>query len=301
LPLAERLPLGVTAVMLPELDFDEQIDLCAQLGVTHYVFRPREIAANRRGEAYSNWGNHRFDLTPERFAEQGAQLGRQLREAGLRPFCAVPSSHSGSDRSVLEQDMIGCAQAGCASIRLMPPPYPSGVFDFDAYLAEAIAALQQAVEMARGFGLKVVIEMHAGTSGASPGLARLLVRQFSPEHLGLVPDLANFAREGAVNPDLGVSAVQRWIDHLHVGGAWTVEGEPDDLGWRTVHHPFCSLSASDLDVRGWVVAIGRLGRTVPLIIEDYTDGLSGGERLRRSVEELRTLIAHLDRQEVTVD
>lgn len=301
MPIADHLPLGVTAVMLPELDFDEQINLCASLGVTHYVFRPRDVPPAQKRAPYSNWGNHKFDLTPTRFAEEGAELGRKLRDAGLRPWCSVPRSHAGSDRSQLEQDMIGCAQAGCASIRLMPPPYPKeGLFDYDAYLSEAIAALQRSVEMARGFGLKIVIEMHAGSAGCSPGFGRLLARQFDPEHLGLMPDLANFAKEGAVNPILGVSAIRRWIDHLHVGGARTTDGEPDELGWRKPARPFSALSESDLDVAGWIAAVGQLGRTVPLVIEDYTADMPGADRLRRAVEELRTLIAHLDRQEVAV-
>ena len=37
--------LGVTGVMLPELDFDEQIALCRSLGITRYQYRPRVITA----------------------------------------------------------------------------------------------------------------------------------------------------------------------------------------------------------------------------------------------------------------
>jgi len=44
-------PLGVTAVMLPELDFPEQLALLKKHGVTHYSLRPRNIPPGEVGKA----------------------------------------------------------------------------------------------------------------------------------------------------------------------------------------------------------------------------------------------------------
>src|SRR5512133_881123 len=83
--------LGVNAVMLPELDFPEQIELCRRLGVRYYQYRPRHIPSERRTELFSYWGNHAFDLTPQRLLAEGAKLTAQLRAAGLEPWGTAPA------------------------------------------------------------------------------------------------------------------------------------------------------------------------------------------------------------------
>ena len=79
----QQFSLGVTAVMLPELDFDEQLQLCHELSLSNYVYRPRIIPDQLRAEPYSNWGNHRFDLTPERLAAHGGKLREQVVSSGI--------------------------------------------------------------------------------------------------------------------------------------------------------------------------------------------------------------------------
>ena len=77
--------LGVTAVMLPELDFDEQIALCRAEGVKYYQYRPRVIRPEQRDKPYHSHGRHKFDLTPDRLLTEGAALTARLRSAGLNP------------------------------------------------------------------------------------------------------------------------------------------------------------------------------------------------------------------------
>ena len=86
------IPLGVTAVMLPELDFADQIALCRECGVTHYSIRPRIIADDQQDQPYSSHGNHKFDLTPARLVEEGAAIRAQLASAGMTPFGTLPAA-----------------------------------------------------------------------------------------------------------------------------------------------------------------------------------------------------------------
>ena len=277
---SERLPLGVTGVMLPELDFDEQLALCARLGVTHYVFRPRYIPEGKRDQPYHSHGNHKFDLTPERLRDEGQRLGQQVRDAGLVPFGTVPALTSDADPETIELALEGAAAAGCGNVRLAPQPYPrQQLFDYNAFNGTLLEQYGRATELARSFGIKLVIEMHAGNVAITPGLAWQIVRHFDPRELGVIIDLPNFAREGAVNPWLCISVLADWVDHCHFGGNRRVQGEYDEHGFRQGGAMMCPLTESDISIPEWVRALAALEREVPLIVEDFTANMSGATRL----------------------
>lgn len=290
--LRKQMPLGVTAVMLPELDFDEQVVLCRQLNITHYVYRPRVVSDEQRNDPYSNWGNHKFDLTPDKLVEQGATLRKKLQDAGLRGYCTVPRLNADESDEGLTVHLRGAAAGGCERMRVGPPAYPHDkLFDYPAYVEQAVEHYRRCCDLAEPYGLKIVIEMHAGNSAASPGLAYNIVQSFDPSELGIILDLPNLVREGFVNPPLAVSVLSRWIDHVHLGGNRHVAGDYDALGFRVPRTQMCPLSETGLHVPAWIDAIAQLKRDVPLILEDYTPGIPGPLRLRNTAAAIAHLLA----------
>lgn len=287
--------LGVTAVMLPELPFERQIDLCLKLGIHYYQYRPRDISEGQREKPWSNWGNHCFDLTPQRFADEGAALTRQLREAGLEPWGAVPNLTIEHDDDAIQLLIEGIVAADARCMRCGPPAYPKEPFDFENYLKRTRDRYMEVIEKYSGpAGVKLIVEMHADSSATSPGLARLLVDGFDPDQLGLILDLPNAAREGYVQPSLCISAVEPWLDCVHVGGARRVIGAVDEFGGHRIETPFCSLEESDIHTPSWLQILDVAGRTdLPLIIEDYTANMSGEDRLVRSARYLQRVIGSL--------
>lgn len=287
---AKDWPIGVTAVMLPSLDFDEQLALCAEAGVTHYVFRPRVIAPEQRDKPYSPWGNHKFDLTPIRLAEEGRKLGDKVRDAGLEPFGTVPAALADDEETMLKLHFAGAAAAGCACVRVNPPNYPEQLFDYEQYLDDTIEHYRRAVALARQVGIKIVIEMHARTSAASPGLARLIVERFDPADLGLILDLPNAAFEGYIRAPLAVSTVAEWIDHVHVGGGRLVDAGRDARGFLRNQRKMTPLTESGTYVPEWIDMLKQLDRRPPLVIEDFTEGVPDADRLRNTAAQVRSLL-----------
>lgn len=280
--------VGANAVMLPELTFEAQIELCRELGLTHYTFRPRVVPESKRNEAYSNWGRHAFDLTPQRLLAEGAALAGQLQQAGITPFGTVPNATVTDDDDSLRLHFDGAAAARAGRVRVQPPGYPQGPFDYPALLARTIKAYEHVVPLARAAGVKMVIETHAGSLATSPGLAYAIVQHFDPADVGVIFDLPNFAREGGVNPHLAVAVLGRWIDHLHFGGCrWIADVPRDEHGFRKPQSVMCELADSELYVPTWLGALRAAGIDVPLIVEDYTPDVSGAQRLRTTVEQLR--------------
>lgn len=288
--------IGVTAVMLPELDFPAQLALCARLGVTRYQIRPRRIPDAERGKPPSPWGNHRFDLTPERLAKEGPAIAAAIRGAGLEPWGTLPAASIDDPDDALKLHAEGAAASGAGRVRIGPTPYPARPFDYAGYLAKVLDRYVAVVErVTRPAGVKIIIETHCGSAATSPGLARNLCTGYAPRDLGVILDIANFSREGEVAPVLAVSALRDWIDCVHVGGSRRIDDGVDAAGCRKVKSVFCPLDESDLNVGAWISALREAAPDCPLIIEDFGEYADGPARLERSVAVLKRVVAAADR------
>lgn len=283
--------LGVTAVMLPELDFEEQIALCAALGLHYYQYRPRVIAKAQRSKPYSNWGNHAFDLTPQRFFREGAALTAQLRKAGLEPWGTLPCANINDPDETLRLHVEGAARAQARCVRVGPPPYPDKPFNYADLLERVIRRYDVIVQtMARPLGIKIIVETHCHSLVTSPGLAWAICRHFDPRELGVIFDIANFSYEGEVQPNLAVSVLHDYIDCVHVGGGQHVVGKVDALGCNVVTVQSCAFENSDLHIPSWLNALHEAGVNAHIIIEDFAPHMTGPDRLRRDVAFLNKVL-----------
>lgn len=290
-------PIGYTAVMLPELDLSEQIALCKKLAVTHVSLRPRIIPAEQVGKPWGNWGNHKFDLYPARLVREGAQIKKQLADAGMTICGTVPAINTDASDDVLKEAFEGAAIVGAGRTRVAPTNgrgYPSeGAFNYQEWLDKTVAGYKRAVDLARPFGIKIVIETHAHLIAASPALALNVCRNFSPAELGTIFDIANFNIEGNYQPSLAVAVLNDYIDHVHIGGVRRGAGGYDAQGFRQPDRIMCPLTEADLYIPGWVKALHDAKRHVPLLIENYTSNVPGALRLEESVHALRRIIETL--------
>lgn len=287
------LPLGVTAVMLPDLDFAEQLALCRKLRVTHYSVRPRVIPPDQRGKPWGNWGNHKFDLTPERLVREGRELRRQFDDAGITPFGTVPAASVGDADEVLRMHFEGAAAVGAGRVRVAPPPVPREPFNYHDLLERALERFGHAIELARPYKQKIVIETHCFSLASSPALALNLCRPFKPEEIGTIFDLANFNIEGNYQPDLAVAVLGAYIDHVHIGGSRRVSGAYDASGFRQVSTQMCAITEADLHLPSYIRALQAAGRRVPLMIENFSENVPGAARLTESATALARVLEAL--------
>ncbi len=286
--------LGVTAVMLPELSFEEQIQLCTELGIRYYQYRPRRIPEEQRGKPYSPWGNHKFDLTPERLAKDGAALTARLRDAGLEPWGTVPAVNVDASDDELRLHLEGAAAAEAKCLRVAPPSYPDEPFDYPALLDHVLERYATIIDRLSGpLGLKLLVETHNRSLATAPGLAWNIVRHFPPERIGAIFDLPNFAIEGEVKPALAVSVLRDYIDCCHVGGARRTITGTDRLRFKTMSSQMCPVTESDLHVPTYLKTLKAAGLDPPLIIEDFTANMAGADRLRSTAQALNRVLATL--------
>jgi sugar phosphate isomerase/epimerase len=284
--------MGVTAVMLPELDFPEQVALCRELGVRYYQYRPRTIAPDQRGRPWGNWGNHKFDLTPERLVKEGAELTARLRDAGLEPRGTLPVCGVDMPDDAIKLHLDGAAAAQARCVRCGPPAYPREPFDYPALLARVVQRYAYVIDrLAAPMGIKLILETHCGTMITSPSLAWNVVRNFPPARIGVIFDVANFGVEGEVNPVLAVSVLRDYIDCVHIGGNRRIIVDVDPLGRKRTAGQMCRMEEGDLHLPSWVKALHDAKPDAPLIIEDFTPNMTGADRLRQSAAALKRMLA----------
>jgi len=287
------MPLGVTAVMFPEIDFPRQIEVCAAHGVTHYTWRPRVIADEARDQPFNPWGRHAFDLTPRRLVDEASSLRRQLADGGLVSFGTVPVAAVTDDDDVLKLHLEGAAAVAAGRVRVAPHPCPESAFDYAQILGRCVDDYGRVVELARPFGLKIVIETHCRSLVTSPALALNVCRHFDSSDLGVIFDINNFMIEGGLRPHLAVAVLRDYIDHCHLGGARRKPQPPDDLGFPVAGYEMCSLIEADQNVPDWIAALDAAGRRVPLVIENFAQHAGSPQLLAESAEQLRQVLASL--------
>jgi len=287
------MPLGVTAVMLPDLDFSQQIALCQDVDITHYSIRPRVIADDQRDQPWGFWGNHKFDLTPHRLVEQARQITRQLADAGMVPFGTNPATNIDASDDELKLHLEGAAAVRAGRVRVAAAPYPQGPFEYSSLLDRVVDRYRKIVAMAQPMGLKIVIETHHGSLASGPGVAMNICRHFDPSQLGVIFDMPNFAIEGNLAPHLAIAVLGNYIDHCHVGGARRTSGQSDGQGFRKASHEMCSLTQSDLHIPTWIGALHKANKHVPLVIEDFTAARTSEDNLKHSAEQLRKILDSL--------
>jgi sugar phosphate isomerase/epimerase len=291
-----KMPLGVTAVMLPELDLAEQLALCQRVGVAGISLRPRYIMPENAGKPFANWGNYKFDLTPERLVKEGQQIRKQMDDAGVRIFGTVPAVSLSDPDEKLKLQFEGAEVVGAGAVRVAPENwrgYPAGPFKYTEVLEKTVAGYQRAVELAKPYKQKVVIETHSGMIAASPALAWNICRHFDPRELGVIFDIANFNIEGNYQPNLAVAVMGEYIDHCHVGGTRRTAGAYDAQGFRKPGLNGCPLTEADLYIPDWVKALHEAGRDVPLVIEDFTENVPGSLRLANAAAALHRVLESL--------
>jgi sugar phosphate isomerase/epimerase len=284
-------PIGINAVMLPDLDFGEQVELCQRTGITHYQIRPRVVPENQRDKPYAFWGNHKFDLTPARLLAEAAEIRKRLADAGLRPFGTAPVALVTDGVESLTLDFDGAAAVGAGRVRVNPPALPKGPFDYAELLDRTVELYGKAAELARPRGIKIVIETHARSLASGPALAWNICRHFEPRDVGVIFDLCNFAVEGNIQPNFAVAVLARHIDHVHIGGFQRHSTRADENGFRVVDIRSCDLDQSDLHMPTWLAALTAAGINVPLVVESFIDSLPTRERASSVVEAVRRALA----------
>ena len=280
--------ISATTVMIPQYDMGETAALLSRLGYDGAEWRIRRIPKSAMGQPFNPWGNVKNDYTPEMFAEHPEKL-IEVSKRHKVAIAGIASNAPANDLKDIELLAKGAAAAKAPFIRVVAPRnYDRGV-NYNALFEEAKEAFSRAVEITRGYGVRILIEMHVGTIFVSSGLAHRFVSRFEPSEVGVIYDLANIIQEGYENPKMALDLLGPYVGHVHLGGSSPRPGPRQADGTINWHWEGTPLAEGVLDVKQAIRDLKAVGYDRFISVEDFRE-IPAEEKLSENLAYLRTAI-----------
>jgi sugar phosphate isomerase/epimerase len=280
---------SATSVMLPDLTLVEQAALLQRLGYDGIEWRVRRVG--ERGKGFSNWGEHKNDLTPENFAEKAPEMKQVAADHGLA-IAGLASAAPATDLEQVKLLVDGAAKCGAAFVRVgASRGYGYGeAINYHVVYDETVAAYGKAVEAAAGSGVKLALEIHGHTIHCSASLAYRILSHFTPEQVCAIYDPQNMVSDGYETTELGLELLDKYVGHCHVGGHKPVEKGKDATGTSEWDWPGCPMADGLYDYRRMLRKLKAMDYPYFLSIEDFRD-LPAEEKLREGIAYLKKVEA----------
>ena len=294
------MPLSATTVMIPELDLRETVELLARLGFHGVEWRTRRIPDSKRNEPFSFWGNHKNDLTPERFLKEAHAIRKLCDDQNLRIVALAPQARADQlDEVKLLADAAAecsfCGPTGSAAVsgqsvmvRIGAPSGYDGSVPYPALYQQAVDAYGKALEITRARRVKILMEIHGGTIMVSASLAQRILANFDPKEIGAIYDPQNMVMDGFETPQMGMELLGPYLAHAHIGARRPLASVPDAQGDVKWTWEGCPLGAGLLNMAALFKAFRAVGYRGYYSLEDFRPG-PAEPKLRESLEYLKRI------------
>lgn len=238
----------VTTVSLPDLALTEQVQLLQDLGYDGMELRVRRVTDEQRQKPPSCWGYHVNDISPDNFRAQADEIRTVLADHGLK-LAGLATNVSCTDLEHVKLILDGAVACGAPFFRVGAASGYDRSRPYRQVYGETVAGYARVLELTRGTGVKVVLEIHGGTIHPSASLAYRIVSNFDPAAVGVIYDPQNMVRDGFETTALALDVLGPYLAHCHVGAhrplaagtdangttAWKWEGCP--LGEGLYNYP----------------------------------------------------------------
>ncbi len=280
--------ISATTVMMPQYDMLEAARLLAELGFAAAEWRCRHIPADQQGHEYSPWGMVKNDFSPANLATRGAELVEVSRETGLA-IAGLATAMSATELDEVRLVAKGCAQWGIPWFRIGAPRAYDPAENYHQLLDDTVRAFDEALQITRSYGIKVLLEIHRHTVACSASQAYLVVRHFDPADLGVIFDIANMSLGQGHEPTaMGLDLLGDYVSHVHAGGGQPVAGERGAQGQLLWDWEVTDLANSVIDVPLFCQQLKDRDYQGYLSVEDFRP-LDVVEKLRTQINFLRSL------------
>jgi sugar phosphate isomerase/epimerase len=278
--------ISATTVMIPEYDLRETAALLSKLGFHGVEWRVRRIPAEQLGKPFSFWGNHKNDLTPERFLKEAKEIRKLCDDHNLQLVALAPAV--AADK-LDEVKLIADAAAGATNgeqfrvmVRIGAPKGYNGTIPYPVLYEEAVDAYGKALEVTKSRGVKMALEIHGGTIMVSASLVHRIVSHFSPEHIGAIYDVNNQVRDGYETPKLAMELLGKYLAHVHLGAHRPMPGPRDDKGAVAWKWEPCPLDEGLWHMPTLFATLKAVGYNGFVSIEDFRQGKAEEKLLEAS-------------------
>lgn len=282
---------SVTTVCLPALDMAQQAQLLQKLGFDGVELRVRRVSDEHRAKAEpSSWGYHVNDVTPENFEQKAPSIRQILSDHGLS-LAGLATNMSCLDLEQFKPALAGAVAAGAPFIRLGAAAGFTGKEheNYWSIYGETVAGYARCLELSKGSGVKLLMEMHGGTIHPSASLAYRVLSQFSPADVGVIYDPQNMVKDGYETPALALQLLGDYLAHCHFGAHRPVAGEKDASGTVPWKWEACSMAEGFFDFPLIIKLLQKHRYGNFITIEDFRANPAPELKLAEGIQYLRSL------------
>lgn len=249
--------LSVFTVMLPDMTPSEAAKAIKDTGYDGVEWRVKQKPKDSQ-QTPSFWGNNLCTFEPN---PKAALEAKNLSEAH---HLETPTIGSYSELGELESVRASLEFAktlGSPQFRVGLSNYEG---DYHKHFRKAKAFLEEVIDLASDYKLKVLLEIHHRTIVPSCSLMHSLVKHFDPNDLGVIHDAGNMAHEGFENYQMGLEILGDYLAHVHVKNAKYLPAE-DGIS-RAV---MSDISDGVVDFEALFQALKTIGYDGWLGVEDF--------------------------------
>lgn len=254
---------------------------------------PGECLTMIKAVGYSGveWGISKgYGFTIAMAEKEAEHWGRETRAAGLE--ITGVSSGAAVDHPEEVRQMLEIAARLPAPMLRVSLLLPKVEVAYGDLFTRNTDLFGKALDLARPFRIKLVIETHFGFMCASASQAHRFLSQFRAAESGAIHDAGNMVIEGRENWKPSFELLGAYLAHVHVKNTcwrWTREdwlGQPTDQEhWQW---QFCPLAEGLVDWAEVVEALQAVGYRGWLSMEDFSS-----QPLDRKLNEDRAFLARV--------
>jgi sugar phosphate isomerase/epimerase len=163
----------------------------------------------------------------------------------------------------------GAVACGAPFIRVGAAAGYDGSRPYREVLGETIAGYSRVLDLSRGTGVKIVLEIHGGTIHPSASLAHRIVSHFDPSLVGVIYDPHNMVTDGYETTALAVELLGPYLAHCHVGGHRPEPQPADAKGTVRWTWPGCRMADGLYDFSKMMAALKKASYQGFISIEDF--------------------------------
>jgi len=246
---------AIYTLILRHYRLEEAVALAKELGYDAVEFTV--------GYKEAVWdGRSEWHLPLEGIESAVPEVRRTLDRYGM-PLVCLSTGLGFRDLDQLRRVFWAASELGCPHIRVGTAPYDPKV-GFWRQLSEVVEGWREVERLAKEFKVKALAELHHGLIVASASAMHMLVRNFDPQHVGVIFDPGNMVIEGREEWRKGMEILGDYLAHVHVKNAIMVRGK--DGSWRP---KWVGLDEGLADWRGIIRDLAEVGYEGALSVEDF--------------------------------
>ena len=282
---------GIFSLIAPDWTKEELVPLLAKLGYKGIEWRV--FNSKRMGDAWSKlpafWSANKNLVEEDDFIKNPRYLRDLCDKHGIE-IASLGSYVECDDLETAEKMIRACAEGGIAAMRISPKAY-NGKIPFKTLFEISEQGYAKINELAKNYGVKILLEMHGGSLSSSASAALRLIGKYSPKQFGVIYDTGCVLQEGFEK--FAIDMLGEYLAHTHVKNMGEIRRADKPDGTIAYKSEQCSIWEGRYDLKHFLSELNKIGYKGFVNFEDFSTIESNYDKLVNNIAYMKKLEAEL--------